>query len=136
MPSIETLRTLIRDGLTQCIEEGRLSDAPEATEPCRTRLEQANTAESLLALYHELRQLPIRADFPYVEPDEWEALRAECPPAPELPPLQLSEEVLFDHLYGAWLGRVAGCMLGKPLELRSHMGTITPCIPSTTMRWY
>ncbi|NPV52363.1 MAG: ADP-ribosylglycohydrolase family protein [Firmicutes bacterium] len=28
----------------------------------------------------------------------------------------LSDEALFDKIYGAWLGRCAGCLLGKPVE--------------------
>ena len=30
--------------------------------------------------------------------------------------ISLSDEVLYDRVYGAWLGRCAGCLLGKPVE--------------------
>ncbi|QFU89319.1 ADP-ribosylglycohydrolase family protein [Amycolatopsis sp. YIM 10] len=44
-------------------------------------------------------------------PDEsWEALAASLPPAPELP------SIVDDRLRGAWTGRAAGCLLGKPVE--------------------
>ncbi|GLZ80205.1 hypothetical protein Afil01_50120 [Actinorhabdospora filicis] len=34
----------------------------------------------------------------------------------ELPDLGLPRETTFDRLHGAWLGRAAGCVLGKPVE--------------------
>jgi len=50
------------------------------------------------------------------EPDDLPSIRAQCAldtleriPRPVLP-------VLEERIHGAWLGRAAGCMLGKPLE--------------------
>ena len=41
---------------------------------------------------------------------------AACPRQPRLPPLPLDHDGLRDRLLGAWLGRCAGCNLGKPVE--------------------
>src|SRR5690606_1375561 len=30
--------------------------------------------------------------------------------------VKLNREMLYDKVYGAWLGRTAGCLLGKPVE--------------------
>src|SRR5690349_21002248 len=44
------------------------------------------------------------------EPDDWESILALLPAAPDLPrPGQ-------DRVLGAWTGRAAGCLLGKPVE--------------------
>ncbi|NLC59019.1 MAG: ADP-ribosylglycohydrolase family protein [Armatimonadetes bacterium] len=38
------------------------------------------------------------------------------PDGPRSLPAGLPPDVLFDRVYGAWLGRAAGCLLGKPVE--------------------
>ncbi len=67
-------------------------------------------------LYDELSALQPRPDFPYVEPSELEAIRQERPAGPRRLDLNLSEAALEDRWLGAWLGRCAGCTLGKPVE--------------------
>ncbi len=49
------------------------------------------------------------------EPDGWEEILAVLPPAPELPSLP-DEAVYRERVLGAWTGRAAGCLLGKPVE--------------------
>ncbi|MEN3001633.1 MAG: ADP-ribosylglycohydrolase family protein [Armatimonadota bacterium] len=114
MLSISTLRQLVRDEIVQRREEGA------DTQGFSERWEQAETAEALWQLYEALQALPVRADFPYQEPIEWEAIRAACSMAVDELPCALSEAELLDRLHGAWLGRVAGCMLGKPVEGWDH----------------
>jgi ADP-ribosylglycohydrolase len=43
------------------------------------------------------------------EPDDWESILALLPSAPDLPAGR-------DRALGAWTGRAAGCLLGKPVE--------------------
>lgn len=47
------------------------------------------------------------------EPDEWEAIEALLPAQPEP---SADRGAAFDRVHGAWLGRSAGCLLGKPVE--------------------
>ncbi len=51
------------------------------------------------------------------EPDDQAAIEAACPhwPAPLSAPVP-GRAALRDRLHGAWLGRAAGCLLGKPVE--------------------
>lgn len=62
-----------------------------------------------------LEQAPMRPDFPYDEPEEWEGIVAawaagkerEKPPPPS---------DYLDHVYGGWLGKCIGGALGGPVE--------------------
>lgn len=50
------------------------------------------------------------------EPAELAAIRALRPAAIAVPPVRLTRAEYADRLHGAWLGRAAGCLLGKPVE--------------------
>jgi ADP-ribosylglycohydrolase len=45
------------------------------------------------------------------EPDDWDDIVTLLPEAPASP-----SRAVFDRFHGAWLGRAAGCLLGKPVE--------------------
>jgi ADP-ribosylglycohydrolase len=47
------------------------------------------------------------------EPNEWAAIRATWPAEP---PILGQRGDLLDRIHGGWLGRAAGCLLGKPVE--------------------
>ena len=58
-------------------------------------------------------------DYPYVEPSDLEGIKKARPQTAGKyvkKDTGLDEKVLYDKVYGAWLGRSAGCLLGKPLE--------------------
>jgi len=59
----------------------------------------------------ELDALPA-APAPH-EPDDWDAILATLPAAPALP---AAGPAYGDRVLGAWTGRAAGCLLGKPVE--------------------
>jgi ADP-ribosylglycohydrolase len=72
----------------------------------------------LQELHDSLNNLPIKPDWPYNEPSDLEGIRRERPILqPQLPPFYLSELEIGNKTHGAWLGRAAGCVLGKPLEV-------------------
>ncbi len=79
------------------------SDSPDRCERAR-------------ALCESLKDLKPSADFPYDEPSDLEAIRARRPSGPRHLAVALSGEQLDEATLGAWQGRVAGCMLGKPVE--------------------
>ena len=113
MPSLE--RTLIRVELTQRREEG--CDVAEIEPKVAAALADDNSSDALFAsLYDELDALPVAASFPYQEPSDLDEIRALRPPGPRRMPLDLAEDEVRNRIYGAWLGRAAGCSLGKPVE--------------------
>lgn len=113
MDSVE--RQMIRAELVQRREEG--CDV-SALEP---RVEQAFADEEtdaavFMALYDQLTALEPEPSFPYEEPSGLEAIRALRPDGPRRMDLDLDDKSLRDRIYGGWLGRAAGCSLGKPVE--------------------
>ncbi|MCX5658843.1 MAG: ADP-ribosylglycohydrolase family protein [Planctomycetota bacterium] len=125
MPGWTSLRSLVNSEFYQSHEEGR---DPAAIEALRPAFEQAgNDERRLRAVWADLLALPIRTDFPFHEPSDLEGIRAARPGGrADRPtrPHSLSDAALLDRMHGAWLGRCAGCALGKPVEafMESHNG--------------
>ena len=78
--------------------------------------EDAQFQRAMDDLLDRARLLPMRPDYRYIEPSDLETIRANRTVGPRVPPITQSETIRRDHIYGAWLGRCAGCLLGKPLE--------------------
>ena len=72
--------------------------------------------ETLLALYDRLSKLRPSPGFPYIEPSDLEDIRQERAASAQVTTPVLSDDLVKDHILGAWLGRCAGCTLGKPVE--------------------
>jgi ADP-ribosylglycohydrolase len=63
-----------------------------------------------------LTDLPGRPGFPYQEPSDLGTICAARPEGPRKLGGKLGKRLLADRTRGAWLGRAAGCLLGKPCE--------------------
>jgi len=102
----------------QCQEEGKEVQglAEEFQRVKALDLDDPSNQPAAQAFLDATAALPLRADYPYREPSDWEGIQAERGEAPTLPSLRLSDAELEDKVYGAWLGRVCGCLLGKPVE--------------------
>jgi len=72
--------------------------------------------EKLNSLIRDVEALKPEKSFPYVEPSTLEEIKAVRPQGPRRMELNLTDSQIYDHIYGAWLGRAAGCALGKPVE--------------------
>lgn len=70
----------------------------------------------LYQLYHQLLDAPLRADYPYQEPGGLAAIQAARPGECCDASLVITPARLYDRIYGGWLARTAGCVLGKPIE--------------------
>lgn len=66
------------------------------------------------AFYAIVEAAPQRSGYRYVEPSDYAHIALLCTP-PAASPVP-EETVLHQKLRGAWLGRICGCLLGKPVE--------------------
>ena len=116
MAGWDKLSEIIRFEIIQRGEEGC------NTEGFSQKLAAAGDDETaLLDIYNELCSLEVRADFPYREPSDLEAIRELRPEGPRTLAADWTDEQWKDKFYGAWLGRSVGCALGKPLEFQPYL---------------
>lgn len=109
---LRELEQLVKDEIAQRKEEGY-----EVAEIEKGFLEtERKTPSELTELLKALEESPVKSAFPYKEPSELEKIWAECPKKREKTEIRLSDEEIYDKIYGGWLGRCAGCLLGKPVE--------------------
>jgi len=70
----------------------------------------------LYRLYRQLLDSTPRSDYPYHEPGDLASIQAARPGQEWNSNLVITPAELFDRIHGGWLARVAGCVLGKPIE--------------------
>lgn len=66
--------------------------------------------------WRQIESLPQRADFLYEEPSDAAGIAAARPEGPRRLRGKITRSALADKTRGAWYGRSAGCLLGKPCE--------------------
>lgn len=66
-------------------------------------------------LLSEIDSRPLPDALTKAEPESLQDILSLAPSAPQFPPPPSSSE-FHDRVHGAWLGRAAGCLLGKPVE--------------------
>lgn len=109
--TLEELRYMVRAEASERYEEGYDVDLEFYAE----RVARAGSVDELWSIYQELLDAPPRGDYPYVEPTSLNEILRERPG--RLKRLDVpSDRELADKVLGGWLGRAAGCMLGKPVE--------------------
>lgn len=84
-------------------------------------LERADV-DALEELYAAMLVLPTPEALPYDEPSDLPGILATLPPEPATwnGPSPDDPDRLHDRILGGWLGRIAGCNLGKPVEQGEH----------------
>ena len=131
MFTVKSMENLLRDEIIQRREEGCSVDAIEAKfkalgadAPGRPKaLSDAERLKQLERLYAQLERLYAQLDrkrprrsLAGNEPSDLAGIRALRPEGPRRLALGLSDAECRDRILGAWLGRAAGCLLGKPCE--------------------
>jgi ADP-ribosylglycohydrolase len=104
---------MLSDELAQRRESGY--DVVEVEEVCQRAL-QSRSPEEIAKAHTLLEETSLRSDWRFDEPSSLEEIREALSPPPEIPPLRLDDAGLRDRQLAAWLGRCAGCNLGKPVE--------------------
>lgn len=117
MAGWDTLRDLVSMEIVQRREEGC------NVEGFKKKWEEAGEDEQkLMTVYNDLMALNVEPEFPFEEPSELEEIRKLRPAGVRKYEVSLDESKWRDKFHGAWLGRLSGCALGKPLESGSMMG--------------
>jgi ADP-ribosylglycohydrolase len=106
----------LREELTALHEEGSDMSGPQALLNDLAGKPEEEAARARGEIAAMLGSLPRRADFHYEEPSDLGLIRAARPNGPSKPAGKLGKQFLADRTLGAWLGRAAGCLLGKPCE--------------------
>ncbi|MFA5006308.1 MAG: ADP-ribosylglycohydrolase family protein [Candidatus Izemoplasmatales bacterium] len=128
MPGWEPIGQILKKELRQLYEEGldvRVEDASLYLETM--------PADKLGMVVDLLRRSKRRRDYPYVEPDDPTGLPAETKDV-----LPRTKRPSSDAFLGAVLGRMAGCVLGKPLETGPYFWESTKERPGwkNVKRWF
>ena len=107
---------LVNDELRQRRESGYDVSALEA----RGAEAPSSDSERLEELYLDLIRTRRRPDWAYAEPDTFEEILAALPalrqPVAAAAFTEVGPAERADRILGGWLGRIAGCNLGKPIE--------------------
>jgi len=108
-------RDLLADEVAQRRESGYDVDdvvrAANSTDP--------QDRSAVLALVDGMADAVRRPGWEYEEPDGLDAVRDSVDPAPAAP-VRTGTDAFADRVHAAWLGRIAGCNLGKPVEYGAH----------------
>lgn len=110
---------LCKAEVAQSAYEGRL--VPPALVETLDGLDEDDAA-AIREVAVALAALPRDSAFPYVQPDDLDAIRSERPAGPRRLSMDMPAEELLDRFHGAWTGRAAGCALGKPVEMLGMFG--------------
>jgi ADP-ribosylglycohydrolase len=106
------LRTEFRQSIEEGLDLSAYGDLFTAVSRMPKSEERTRIAD---VLYDLVLNAPLKEGYPYREPSDLEGIRALRKPHPLTGTLP-AKDVLADKIYGAWLGRIVGCLLGKPVE--------------------
>jgi ADP-ribosylglycohydrolase len=120
LPSFAVLRHVLASALRNKADQGHVTEGLSAELDALP-----DSYDALNAFAARMENLPQRDGWPYVEPNDWEGIVAECDPSRPLGRVgAIGADEAAARVEAAFLGRVAGCMLGKPLEISPTLAEI------------
>jgi len=104
----------------QSVEEGLNIEMYKDTFEAVARLPKGEIKTKLAdALFDAVMSAPTREGYEYIEPNGLEAIRTLRQGGGKI--YGYDKATLDDKIYGAWMGRICGCLLGKTVEgIRLH----------------
>jgi len=113
----------------QSVEEGLDLEVYEPVFAAVARLPRNEIKKKFSdVLFEAVLQAKVKKGYPYLEPSELEAIRQLRKPGPALPAVDRGR--LEQKIRGAWMGRICGCFLGKPVE-GIHTDELIPFLKET-----
>lgn len=113
LPTYSVLRRMLRATVDDKREQGYVVDG------LRERVDALpESYDAMIGFGRELRELPLRPDWPYVEPNALDEILAECDTERPRDAIgRVAPQEAADRAATAFLGSVCGCILGKPIEV-------------------
>jgi ADP-ribosylglycohydrolase len=108
------LHELLADELVQRRQSGSDIAAALAARVEAAAADPSTPISEVASLYDELENAPLRPSWDYEEPTALDEILEQAPGAAISAPVLGAEYA--DRVLAAWLGRCAGCNLGKPVE--------------------
>jgi len=118
LTEVEQLRSILRLEICEMEEEGF------DVAGFREMLEQRSTKTQLMSIYNKLLSAPRVKGFKFSEPETLTEIRGLRPKGSRAVQLEIDSATLYDRIHGGWLGPIAGCVLGKPVEPWRRKDTI------------
>jgi ADP-ribosylglycohydrolase len=127
LPPKSDVRRRLADVLRDKTEQGHVTEGLE-----QELAALPDSYDAFAAFAEKLARLPMRDDFPYVEPSDWPGIVRELSPSRVLQPIRpISREEASRRVESAFLSSVCGCILGKPVEVNPSLaemkGALTAC---------
>ena len=88
-----------------------------------SNLSEENNKTKAESFYQKLEAIPFQVLNLRNEPSKWNDIVLQCKFKPVVIPT-FSSSFIEDRILGGWLGRSAGCLLGKPIEKTPRSGII------------
>lgn len=118
MPGYENLDQILLKEIVQKKEEGCDFDSEKFIEKIK---KSKNNNKKLTKIYSDLNKIKVAKNFKYIEPNSLKNIKKESAKKRITINSKINYKEIYDKVYGAWLGRSIGCVLGKPLETSDFM---------------